>query len=208
VDIRASLGLWSAPGRLQPRLGHPRRSARAFRCGQWAATNRALPGVTVKLVDERGRARKGFDQARTRLETAYEAEAPARFDLAFIAIAEAIMWAMALDDALITDAGYEAFRAEHPDGRCVIGAGLARNVAVHELIEVAEEGEEWSYSRSHARRYAAWRWLPADELPPRTQPQRRGVEDSYATYLAGRNVERILRRMAEFFAAAYVRGLA
>jgi hypothetical protein len=148
----------------------------------------------------------GFDQARTRLETAYMAVEPARFDLAFIAIAEAVMWAIALDDALMADAGYKAFRAEHPDGPCVIGTRLARNVAVHELVEVAEEGDGWSYARSNPQRYSAWQWLSADELPPRIQPERPGVEDAYATYLAGRNVERTLGRMAEFFAAAHGRG--
>jgi hypothetical protein len=147
-------------------------------------------------------ARLGFDEARQRLTDAYDAPGGIDFDHTFLAIGEAVMWACSLDDLCLREPTYGERRDGNDDGLCLLGVRLARNVALHQLVEVADLSKEGrSYPRIYPLRYWSWRWLPIDRLPPRGQQQRRGVEPAYEHHVASRKVETTLRQIAAWFDA-------
>src|SRR5690606_14120763 len=90
--------------------------------------------------------------------------------------------------------------ARDEDGPCVVGVTLARNAALHKLVEVASMGQARSYPRAYPRRYQSWRWLPAGDLSRHLRHQAEN-ELAYESHLAGREVETTLSRIRRFMEA-------
>jgi hypothetical protein len=118
-----------------------------------------------------------------------------------VPLAEALWWAMALDEALeAQEAAYAARRDRDTQGQHVRGARFVRNRINHQLALAVERSEGRRYPRSYPMRYFEFLWLPVDLLPPPGRPDPKG-QAQYERHLAGNPVRWTLHAAASWFAA-------
>jgi hypothetical protein len=148
------------------------------------------------------RARRGFDDAVGRLAASYEDHEPADLDLAYIAAAEAVMWASAIDEHHYKhdQAAYVELRKAHVHGPCMHGLRLVRNGQLHEVAVPTSEyvGGVRLELQPLPLRLSGWVWQLREVLPTPERRQDPAAEAAYDRWLAGVQVEHTLACIASF----------
>jgi len=152
----------------------------------------------------------GYDQARARLETAVRGTEPAP---AFIALFEALNWAVALDDRAGEHWAPEGkthgfgWRDLVQDAYRMRALRFVRNSVHHQWSDALSlQGGGIPLPTSLPARFFAWRWRALSELPARPAKKsakekiRQAEEETeYREKLEGRHVERTLQELGQAF---------
>jgi hypothetical protein len=152
----------------------------------------------------------GYDQALTRLESAVRGTEPTP---AFIALFEALNWAVALDDRAGEHWAPEGktlgfgWRDRVQDAYRMRAIRFARNSVHHQWSDALNLHEGGiSLPTSLPARFFAWRWRALSELParPAKKSAREKVrqaeeETDYCEKLEGRHVDKTLQELGQAF---------
>jgi hypothetical protein len=115
-----------------------------------------------------------------------------------IAVAEAIMWATAVDEICWDHKPYLSYRDASQGGRILDGLRWARNQGVHRCIAAHGTGLGHGYPVRHPRpdQFEAT-WLPRSDLPVEEKVIRRN-QDAYDAHVAGEDVRMSLYAVEDF----------
>lgn len=139
---------------------------------------------------------RGFHAAKIRYD---EHRGDAIAEEVIVPLAEALWWAMSLDEALEDgDPTYRARRDGDHQGQHVRGARFARNRINHQLVLAIERTEGHRYPKSFPTHFHEFLWLPVDRLPA-GRPDRLG-QQQYERHLRNQPVRLTLHAAASFFA--------
>jgi hypothetical protein len=133
---------------------------------------------------------RGLRDAVARFGAATNGLAERDEDGVMAAVAEAAMWACALDQRWWKRVGYEGRREGDPDGRLLPGLRWARNQGVHQLVALhrvsdrAGMGFPLSFPMSFGWQVT---WLSRDQVPEEDRIDER-LRAAYDEHLAGRPV--------------------
>ncbi|ACU77740.1 hypothetical protein Caci_8927 [Catenulispora acidiphila DSM 44928] len=109
---------------------------------------------------------EGFRQAAARYQVAVDASEDAA--VVFTPLAEALMWAISIDETFfkVDDQPYRDARDGDADGRYLQALRYARNRCTHQLALVAERKGLAPPFRPPITLGLLFRWRPVSELPP------------------------------------------
>jgi hypothetical protein len=157
----------------------------------------------------------GFDGARDRFHVA--AVPGARPELVFVPLAEALWWAVSVDDGFkelaerqglgwANKGAYRNDRDNDPDGRVLEGVRYARDRCGHQLALAALEGELTLPFHLPNTLGPAFRWRPSDQFPQPTDKNAFANAEKkrpcYDTWLAKRPASMAVESAAKWFAHA------
>ncbi len=138
---------------------------------------------------------EGLERAAARLEQSRRSRNECD---SFVAVSEALLWVMALDDRLKGDGRYTSSRAKDDGGRAIKGMRHAWNLLKHtdleRLIDLSDHGAAWPMQWP-----ATWfelRWKAIADLP--TLKTGKGQAAVYESDVAGRPVRLTLGRAIAF----------
>lgn len=146
----------------------------------------------------------GLQQATLRVQDAHWH----RPEDAFVAAAEAVSWAVALDNILakvghmsLSPTAYKKQRSESEDGKTVIGMRFVRNQAHHaaELFDFVCATSVIGATQFGLR--AGWMWTALDDLEPLLDPEQTDGKGLYGSFLGGRSVLDSLLNANRWFAS-------
>jgi hypothetical protein len=153
----------------------------------------------------------GYDQALTRLERAAKGKEPAP---AFIALFEALNWAVALDERARKrwtpeggPLGYD-WRGRVPGAHLMRAVGFARNNVHHQWSDALalDEAGGRAYPKTYPIVFFEWRWRALSELPARRPEgsangkERQAEEEAeYREKLEGKPARATLHELGEAF---------
>jgi hypothetical protein len=157
----------------------------------------------------------GFDGARGRFHAA--AVPGARPELVFVPLAEALWWAVSVDDGFkelaalqglgwSNNGAYRNDRDNDADGRVLEGVRYARDRCGHQLALAALEGGLTSPFRLPNTLGPAFRWRTSDQLPQPTDKSAFANAEKkrphYDTWLAKRPASMAVESAAKWFTHA------
>ena len=153
--------------------------------------------IRINQAQQRYASVQGFVGALERLDAA-EALRPT-----YVALTEAVFWAVTIEDDLRREGWYEERRAASPHWRVMPGVRYARNFATHQVVALTEHvgGLTIPFTVPLSVEPERTLWLPFDELPPpdRETKYTPAQQESYREHLAGKPTLETLVTAQEWF---------
>lgn len=151
--------------------------------------------LRITAAQQRHASIQGFVTALTRLDDA-EGLRPT-----FIALSEALYWAITIEDDVRKEAWYEERRAASEDWGVIPGIRYARNFATHQVVALTEHvgGLTIPFTVPFSIPPIRLLWLGYEELPPPGKPSKftPSQQASYRDHLSGQpTIDTLLRVQA------------
>lgn len=153
--------------------------------------------VRINQAQQRYASVQGFLEAVRRLDAA-EALRPT-----YVALTEAVFWAVTIEDDLRREDWYEERRDASEHWQVMPGVRYARNFATHQVVALTEHvgGLTIPFTVPLSIEPKRTLWLPFEELPPpeRETKYTAAQQQSYRSHLGGRPTLETLITVQEWF---------
>ena len=149
---------------------------------------------SVPSVQAMRRVQTAIRESLARMDRAWEMKDRDHF---YGATVETAMWIAAVDEHLRSDSGYRARRDSEAGGRIVLGMHVARNAALHNLVEIHEDRGGLTFPMTFPVSFSGATWRSRSALEGAVKAQKSAL-NAYDECVAGNDVQQTLRKAQEF----------